>query len=54
MKNLPTNFKNLKNRVCKLDLDKLIPVPANLSKLGDVVKNDVVNKYVYKAKFKNI
>ena len=54
VKNLPTNFKNLKNKVCKLDLDKLIPVPANLSKLGDVVKNDVVNKYVYKAKFKNI
>ena len=54
MKNLPTNFKNLKNKVCKLDLDKLIPVPVNLSKLGNVVRNDFVNKDVYKGQFNNI
>ena len=28
----------------KLDSDKLVPVPVNLSKLSDVLKNDVVKK----------
>ena len=28
----------------KLDLDKLVPVSVDLSKLSDVVKNDVVKK----------
>ena len=31
----------------KLDLDKLVPVSVDLSKLSDVVKNDVVKKDVY-------
>ena len=31
----------------KLDIDKLVPVPVDLSKLSDVVKNDVVKKTVY-------
>ena len=26
----------------KLDIDKLVPVPVDLSKLSDVVKDDVV------------
>ena len=34
----------LKTKVDKLDIDKLVPVPADLSKLCDVVKNDVVKK----------
>ena len=29
------------------DIDKLVPVPVNLRKLSDVVKNDVVKKTVY-------
>ena len=37
-----------------LDVDKLIPVPVNLSKLGDVVTNDAVKKDAYNAKIKNI
>ena len=45
MKNVPTNLSNLKSKVDKLDLDKV--VPADLSKLNDVVKNDVVKKDVY-------
>ena len=45
LKNVPTNLSNLKSKVDKLDLDKL--VPADLSKLNDVVKNDVVKKDVY-------
>ena len=28
----------------KLDIDKLIPLPVDLSKLNDVVKNDVAKK----------
>ena len=35
---------NLKTEVDKLDIDKLAPVPVDLSKLSDVVKNDVVKK----------
>ena len=38
---------NLKTEVDKLDIDKLVPVPVDLSKLSDVVKNDVVKKYLY-------
>ena len=42
-----TNLANLKTEVDKLDIDKLVPVPIDLSKLSDVVKNDVVKKDVY-------
>ena len=38
---LKANLGNLKTEVDKLDIDKLAPVPADLSKLSDVVKNDV-------------
>ena len=44
---LKTNLANLKTEVDKLDIDKLTPVPVNLSKLSDVVTNDVVKKTVY-------
>ena len=39
-----TNLANLKTGVDKLDIDKLVLVPIDLSKLSDVVKNDVVKK----------
>ena len=39
---LKTNLANLKTEFDKLDIDKLLPVPVDLSKLSDVVKNDVV------------
>ena len=54
---LKTNLANLKTEVDKLDIDKLAPVPVDLSKLSDVVKNDVVKKIVYDklvAKVNNI
>ena len=35
---------SLKTEVDKLDIDKLVPVPADVSKLTDVVKNSVVKK----------
>ena len=44
---LKTNLANLKTEVDKLDIDKLVPVPVDLSKLSDVVKYDVVKKTVY-------
>ena len=44
---LKTNLANLKTEVDKLDIDKLAPVPVDLSKLSDVVKIDVVKKTVY-------
>ena len=44
---LKTNLANLKTEVNKLGINKLVPVPADLSKLNDVIKNDVVKKTVY-------
>ena len=44
---LKTNLANLKTEVDKLDINKLVPVPTDLSKLSNVVKNDVVKKTVY-------
>ena len=44
---LKTNLANLKAEVDKLDVDKLVPIPADLSKLSSLVKNDVVNKTGY-------
>ena len=44
---LKTNLANSKTEVDKLEIDKLAPVPVDLSKLSDVVKNDVVKKTVY-------
>ena len=54
---LKTNSVTLKTEVDKLDIDKLVPVPADLSKLSDVLKNDIVKKTVYDklvAKVNNI
>ena len=44
---LKTNLASLENEVDKLDIDKLVPVPTDLSKLSDVVKNDVIKKTDY-------
>ena len=54
---LKTNLANLKHEVDKLDIDKLVPVPTDLSKLSDVAKKAVVKKDVYDklvAKVNNI
>ena len=51
---LKTNLASLKAEADKLDIDKLIPIPVDLSKLSDVVKNDFVKIDVYNAKIKNI
>ena len=41
----------------QLDIYKLVPVPVDLSKLSDLIKNDIVKKTVYDklaAKVNNI
>ena len=40
------NLASLKTEVDKLDIDKLVPVPNDLAKLSNVVKNDVVKKLI--------
>ena len=44
---LKTILASLRTEVDKLDIDKLAPVSVDLSKLSDVVKNNVVKKTVY-------
>ena len=54
---LKTNLASLKTEVDEQDVDKLVSVPVDLSKLSDAVKNDVVKKAVYDklvAKVNNI
>ena len=41
---LKLNLASLKSEVDKLDIDKVVPVPVDLSKLNDVVRNDVAKK----------
>ena len=41
---LKSNLVSLKTEVNKLDIDKLVPVPVDLSKLGDAVKTYIVKK----------
>ena len=48
------DLASLKSGVDKLDVDKLVPVPVDLSKVSNVVVNDVVEKDLYNAKIKNI
>ena len=44
---LKTDLSSLKSKVDKLDIDKLVPVPVDLSKLSGLVKSNVVKKDVY-------
>ena len=44
---LKTNLASLKTEVDQSDIDKLVPVPVDLSKLSDVVKNYVVKNTLY-------
>ena len=43
---LKINLDSLKTEADQLDFGKLVPVPVDLSKLRDVVKNDVVKTTV--------
>ena len=44
---LKTNLVSLKTEVDKLDIDKLVPVPVDLIKLSDVVKNVVKKNCIW-------
>ena len=44
---LKSNLASLKTEDYKLDINKLMTVPVDLSKLSDVVRTDVVKKAVY-------
>ena len=44
LKNVPTNSSNSKSEADKVDVDKLVPIPVDLSKLSNSVKNYVVKK----------
>ena len=44
---LKANLARLKTEVENLDIDKLAPVSVDLSKLCDVVTNDIVKIVVY-------
>ena len=44
----------MKSEVDKLDFDKLVLLPVDLSKLSDWVKSYAVKKDTYNAKIKNI
>ena len=43
---LKTDLASLKTEVDKLDIDKLVLIPTDLSKLSDVLKYDVVKKCI--------
>ena len=51
---LKSNLASLKTEVDKLDVEKLVPVAVDLSKLSDVVKNDVVTKASYDKLVKKV
>ena len=54
---LKTSLASLKTEVDKIGINKLAPVPVDLSKLGYVAKNDLVKKAAYDplaAKVNNI
>ena len=51
---MPNNLSILKTKVGKLDTDQLIAIPIDLSKLSNLVKNEVAKKTEYDAKIKNI
>ena len=49
-----TNLAALKTEVDKIDADKLKATPADLTKLTNAIKNDVVKKTVYNTKVTSI
>ena len=54
MENIPSDLISLRSKVDKLDVDKLVLVAVYLSKLSNLVENEVVKKDAYNAKIKNV
>ena len=53
LRSLPNNVSNSKPKIDKLDIIKLVPITTDLSKLSNVVKNEVI-KTEHNTKIKNI
>ena len=47
---LKTNLASLKTEVDKLDIDKLVPIPVDLSKLSNVVKMMLLKRLIIMLK----
>ena len=54
LEKVPISLNSLKSKIDILDVDKLVPVPVDLSKVSDVVKNDLVKKTEYDELVKKI
>ena len=54
LKNVLSGLSSLKSKIDKLDIGKLEITPVNLSKLSDVVKNEVVKKSEYNELVKKV
>ena len=54
LEKVPTGFNSSKTKTDKLYVDKLEPVPTDLGKLSDVVKNEAVKKTEYVELVKKI
>ena len=54
MKNVPISFSNLKSKVCQLEVDKSVRALVDISKLSDVVKNNIIKKDVVMLRWKQI
>ena len=54
MKNVSSSLSNLKSKVDKSEVDKLVHVAVDLKELSDVITNNVVKKDVYNANIKDI
>ena len=54
LEKVPTVLSTLKSKVDKLDVNKLVPVPLDLSKLNDVVKSNAVKKTEYHELVKKV
>ena len=48
------NLASLKTEVDKLDIDKLVPVPVDMSKLSDWIVKNVVKKAIYDKLVENV
>ena len=54
LRNVLSGLSSLKSKIDKLDIGKLEITPVNLSKLSDVVKNEVVKKSEYNELVKKV
>ena len=54
LEKVPTVLSTLKSKVDKLDVNKLVPIPLDLSKLNDVVKSNAVKKTEYHELLKKV